>query len=58
MAIRGLRGSIARRRKLNQPLVLAKRMDAKTIEIPSSHVVMLSHSKETAAVIIQAAAEK
>jgi pimeloyl-ACP methyl ester carboxylesterase len=35
---------------------LAKRMDAKTTEISSSHVVMLSHPKETAAVIIQAAA--
>ena len=34
---------------------LAKRMDAKTTEIPSSHVVMLSHPEETAAVIIQAA---
>jgi pimeloyl-ACP methyl ester carboxylesterase len=37
---------------------LAKRMDAKTTEIPSSHVVMLSHPKETAAVIIQAATGK
>jgi pimeloyl-ACP methyl ester carboxylesterase len=35
---------------------LAKRMDAKTTEIPSSHVVMLSHPKETAEVIIQAVA--
>jgi len=35
---------------------MAKRIDAKTTEIPSSHVVMLSHPKETAAVIIQAAA--
>jgi pimeloyl-ACP methyl ester carboxylesterase len=35
---------------------LAKRMDAKTTEIPSSHVVMLSHPKKTAAVIIQASA--
>jgi pimeloyl-ACP methyl ester carboxylesterase len=34
---------------------LAKRMDAKTTEIPSSHVVMLSHPEETAAAIIQAA---
>ena len=37
---------------------LAKRMDAKTTEIPSSQVGMLSHPKETAAVIIQAAAGK
>ena len=37
---------------------LAKRMDAETTEISSSHLVMLSHPDETAAVIIQAAAGK
>lgn len=37
---------------------LAKRMDAEATEIPSSHVVMLSHPEQTAAVIIQAAAGK
>jgi pimeloyl-ACP methyl ester carboxylesterase len=33
----------------------AKRMGAKTIEIKSSHVVFISHPKEVAAVIEQAA---
>jgi pimeloyl-ACP methyl ester carboxylesterase len=37
---------------------MAKLIDAKTTEIRSSHVVMLSHAKETAAVIIQAASAK
>jgi len=37
---------------------LAKRMDAETTEIPSSHLAMLSHPEETAAVIIHAAAGK
>jgi pimeloyl-ACP methyl ester carboxylesterase len=37
---------------------LAKRMNAETTEIPSSHLVMLSHPDETSAVIIQAAAGK
>jgi pimeloyl-ACP methyl ester carboxylesterase len=37
---------------------MAKRMNAETTELQSSHVVMLSHPDETAAVIIQAAAGK
>lgn len=37
---------------------LAKRMGAKTTEIPSSHLIMLSHPKETAEVILQAAVGK
>lgn len=33
---------------------LAKRMNATTIELPSSHVSMISHPKEVAALIVQA----
>jgi pimeloyl-ACP methyl ester carboxylesterase len=33
---------------------LAKRMNATTIELPSSHVAMISHPKEIAALIVQA----
>lgn len=36
----------------------AKRIGAKATEIPASHVVMLSHPQQTAAVIIKAAAGK
>jgi pimeloyl-ACP methyl ester carboxylesterase len=42
----------------DQEISMAKQMDAKTTEIPSSHVVMLSHPKETAAVITAAAEGK
>jgi hypothetical protein len=34
---------------------MAKRMNAKTIEIPSCHVMMLSHPAEVLAVIEEAA---
>jgi pimeloyl-ACP methyl ester carboxylesterase len=34
---------------------LAKRMNATTIELPSSHLSLVSHSKEVAALILQAA---
>ncbi len=40
----------------DQEKSMAKHIDAEITEIPASHVVMLSHPKETAAVIIKAAA--
>jgi hypothetical protein len=35
---------------------MAKKINAKTTALPSSHVVMLSHPNEVAAVILSAAA--
>ena len=34
---------------------MAKRMDAKTIELPSSHLSMISHPKQITALILEAA---
>nr|WP_315591686.1 hypothetical protein [uncultured Cupriavidus sp.] len=39
----------------DQERMMAKRMNAQTIEVKSSHVAYMSHAKETAQLIIEAA---